>query len=262
MQESYLTKLETVLLIISLKKKPEKSQKEMSMEYVCSQRRWEYACDISRTIEQLKLTVILMENLPTTDVLQKYEKNQEELILYYQGVLLDLVHQLKNKIFQLVNLLTQKDTVMNPKKEHDVSLSDLIKKKGEVIGKIGIKDLLEAWSEDESFKGPIGVVLQKRSIHHHRVSTLHYNYPFQKIKFLRTVDSNFQEMLSDYGKKEVGRLTQVEFEEYKKDALRKMRNSMSEIQTNIEKVAESLLAYFQFPTSLEEIKKLSLSCLE
>ena len=71
---------------------------------------------------------------------KKVSVSDHNLLIYYQGIFLTLVHQIKDRILQLVNLMIESDIPEKPGMEKDIKVATLIREKGDILKKIGIKD--------------------------------------------------------------------------------------------------------------------------
>ena len=174
MAESYFDQLKSGLLLASIEqttKEPENYVLErISHQALFLQKRSRYAQEVDRVIDELRITVSLMEHIPGKFQVQDLSAKEENLLLYFQGIFFDLIHQVKDKLLQLVYLLTFDTVPDTPYEEKDVTLSDLLRRRHETLKAYDLEHLLRVWSQDSS--SGIGVVLRKRTIYHHGVSSL------------------------------------------------------------------------------------------
>ena len=256
MQGSYLEKLNNGLLLASLEMQAKEPHNivldQLSKELRFLQRKWEYTTEIIRVLEELQLTILLLKKLPpNNEGLQEIRKNQEDLILFYQGAFFNLIHQLKDKVLNLVHLLTEKNVSDKPE---EIKLQKLLKTKGEEINKIGIREILNIWDQEST--SSIGVVLRKRRDYHHRVSTLHHNQDFQRIKFVESLKNpNLKKYISSSGEAYLENIRDQSFENLHKNTLQKMEQTLRDIEDNLEQLSEALIRYYKLDVSLERIKE-------
>ncbi|KKU60597.1 MAG: hypothetical protein UX85_C0009G0050, partial [Candidatus Beckwithbacteria bacterium GW2011_GWB1_47_15] len=69
------------------------------------QRRQEYSSELERVIHEAKLTTHLLSKVQTQVKVGDKVHPPEEVISYHNGIFLDQVHQLKDKLFRMVALL-------------------------------------------------------------------------------------------------------------------------------------------------------------
>ncbi len=258
MSESYFEQLKSGLLIAlfeQLAKEPANHVvNRISNKARFLQRRSEYAQDVSRVLEELRLTMSLMERLPGTLQLSEFQTREEDVLVYFQGIFFDLTHQLKDKLLQLVNLLTEDRIPDRPNNENDIRLSHLLGRKNEKLTAFGIKQLLQVWNQDSS--SGIGVVLRKRVPYHHRVSSLRLKESFQRVKFAGLIQqSPFESFLSDEGKEELERLEKDSRERLKHDVLEKAKKTVQEIESNLDSISKALLTHMCLGVTEEKIKE-------
>lgn len=227
---------------------------QVSKELRFLQRHHQYILEIERVLKELRLTALLIKesrnNAITTGVAP------QELLVYHQGVFFGLVHQMKDKILQLIHLMTEGVIPEKPTQENDVTLADLLKNKEKLIGTIGIKDLLTQWDQ-QSQTSKIAVVLRKRTHHHHRVSGLGYDEDFLNLKFVEMVsDPKFQFTLSDYGKERIEKIRKESTDRLFTGAYEKAQNTLQTIESNIEDISEALVRHLGFPLTQEELAKI------
>jgi len=212
------------------------------------QRRQEYCSDIERVIDEAKLTIHLQ--LEVQKELQVGSKlyQPEEIISYYNGIFLEQVHQIKDKLFRMVSFLllvpetAQENQKKDPKKLEYKSFLD---KNKEELTKVGVFDLLSKWGS-----GNLAKALDKRTSHHHRVSTLRLNRDFQNIKMSRMMLNPLtSNQLSEYGKKRMAEIGEESYKKWRKELVDKQQEIIGEIEQNIELISEKLISHFKIPTT-------------
>ena len=142
------------------------------------QRQSGYANEIERVLKELRLTVSLIKECHTRDLIAGVSRR--ELLAFYQGVYFTLVHQLKDKLLQLVHLMTEDVVPKNPTIENNIKLSNLLQKKATILREIGIEEELVKWEQDNA-NSKIAVVLRKRTHHHHHISGLIYDIDYLRL---------------------------------------------------------------------------------
>ncbi len=257
MQNSF-EELKKGLLFRCLKKESEEPAKaavgRVSTELRFLQRQSEYATEVARVLEELNLTVSLIVELKDkTDKELPASTNRQKLLLYYQGYFFNLIHQMKDKILQLVNLMTEETVPEKPDRERDVSLRNLFDKKGKRLSALRIRRPLELWNQEDS-DSPIAVVLRRRTTHHHKISQLRYNEDVQNLQLVETMENpQFRSLLTQYG---IGLFAKKKAESAKKlfcDIHSKTKKTLEIIQNNLNEIAEPLITHFKLPVSTIEI---------
>jgi len=239
--ESYFDQLKTGLMLASIEqttKEPENYVLErMSHRDLFLQKRSRYAQEIDRVIEELRITLSLMEHIPGKFQVQELSAKEENLLLYFQGIFFDLIHQLKDKLLQLVYLLTFETVPDTLYEEKDVSLSDLLRWRRDKLKEYCLEHLLQVWSQDST--SGIGVVLRKRTMYHHRLSSLPLAGLFQRVQFAGLMrQPHLGSQLSDYGKEQMEKIEKESRESLKLDVLQKARKTLSEVEDNLNSISK------------------------
>ena len=103
---SKLSQLHIGLLMLTIKKETEEAGysaiDSMTFEHEIIQRQSRYAGDLQRVLDELKLTVELLSEKEERKQAKHKVHEPEEIINYYNGIFLDLVHQVKDKLFRLI----------------------------------------------------------------------------------------------------------------------------------------------------------------
>ena len=151
-------------------------------------------------------------------------------MLYFQGIFFDLIHQLKDKLLQLVYRLTFDALPDTSFQDKDVSLADLLRWRHERLRAYDLEPLLQIWSQ-ESTSG-IGVVLRKRTVYHHRISSLPLADLFQKAQFAGLMrQPHLESYLTDYGKEQMEKLETESRASLKFNILQKASKTLAESWT-------------------------------
>jgi len=227
---------------------------QISKELAFLQRQSQYVTEIDRVLKELRLTVSLIKGCRIVDVPEGVSR--QELLAYYQGNFLTLVHQMKDKILQIVHLITEEAIPEKPSVEKDVSISDLLQKKQKALREIGIEEDIRQWEQENPTSG-IAVALRKRTHHHHRVSGLRYDKDFLNLGFTDiATQPSFQENLSDYGKEHIEKMRVERTERLFSGAPTKTEDTLKAIEGNIEHLSDALVSYFKLPISQEEAREI------
>lgn len=226
---------------------------QVSKELRFLQRHSEYISEIDRILRELRLTLTLIRTVAKNSLHEEIGVTRHDMVIYFQGVFLNLVHQTKDRIVQLVHLITENEIPMKPTKEKDISVSQLLKNKKETLEKIGIYSEIADWDQDNSV-GAIPVALRKRTDYHHRISSLRYNSDYLNLGFTEIASTpQFQESLSDYGKKRVEKMKQDSTKNLLSDAENKAEHTLKTIENNIETISGKLIKYFDIPVDQQEV---------
>lgn len=209
--------------------------------------RWQYANEIIRIIKDLELTIYLMEyEYPVESVITK-SFPKENIIIFYQGVFLDLIHQLKHRIIQLVQFLN-----FTPPPKEEFLDQDFKKQKGKIqdltikaltstLKEDALIKILNIWDEDDlSSNNGIKVVLHKRTKYHHFISPLNYSREYTKIHGLRILE-NYKQYLSEAGKQYIKEETDKLSSEYSELSLKKCIETMDLVYENIKQISQYYL---------------------
>ncbi len=253
-----LDKLKTGCLFRSLRKENNEPENiaigQISKELRFLQRQSEYTHEIERVLKELRLTAALIKECQTRE--PPAGISRQELLAYYQGVFLTLVHQMKDKIMQLVNLMTEKNVPEKPATEDDIPVADLLRKKITQLKAIGVEEEIKQWRQD-STTSKIAVALRKRTQHHHRISGLRYNKDYLNLGLTDiAAQPSFNEQLTDYGKEQMEKMRVESTERLFCGAFSKAEDTLKEIEINIELLSGALVKHFNLPISQDEVKKI------
>lgn len=226
---------------------------QVSKELRFLQRQSQYVTEIERVLKELRLSVSLIKGCGTVEVPEGVTR--QELLSYYQGNFLTSVHQMKDKIMQLVHLMSEETIPEKPSIENDVSVADLMKKK-QKLQEIGIEEEIKEW-EQNSTTSKIAVALRKRTHHHHRISGLRYDKDFLNLNFTDiATQESVQQNLSDYGKEQIEKMRIESVERLFSGAETKTQSTLTAIEENIEKISGKLVDYFKLPISQEAAEEI------
>ena len=175
---SNLKKLQLGCLMRSLKKENGEPENiavgQVSKELRFLQRQSEYIAEIERILRELRLTIKIIQKILRGTLNEETGSSKHDLIIYFQGIFLSLVHQAKDRMLQLVHLMTETAIPKKPTIENDITIASLLKNKADSINKIGIRDAIEEWGQENQNRKIAGA-LRKRSQYHHRISGLRDN---------------------------------------------------------------------------------------
>lgn len=263
--DSSLVKLNKGLLLLNLKKEIDEAAysviDRVTFGHQVVKDRHTYSSELIRVMDELQLTADLIAQIETPKKLKHKTHEPEELITYYSGIFLGLVHQIKDKLIRLIDFMaaeeSQKRAYQEPEK---VSPTRLLNKHGELIDKIGIHDEVMQWAENSP---TIGVILKKRTKHHHFASRLQLDSDFQNIKMSKLMLAPpTTAPLTEYGKQYMEKLGKDSYEKLKSDTMNKQEQSISVISDNLNTIATKLIKHFDIPTTPEETAKISAEYME
>jgi len=254
--ESKLSQLNKGLLIASVQKEMEEPGYtpigRITKNRKVVQRRQEYCSDIEKVVNEVELTTTLLSETKDAKKIGKKIFQPEEIINYYNGIFLDQVHQIKDKLVRLVALLLlipEKTPDHLKKDPKSIKLNKFLRKNETELKKIGIYDLLSQWSS-----GGLAVALRKRTQHHHFVSTLKLNSDYQNITMSRLMLSpTTSNQLSEYGKKRMAEIGEEAFAKWRKEIVFKQEGTVKMIKQNVEEISEKLISYFKVPVNPKEV---------
>lgn len=212
--------------------------------------RWQiayrYFCDIERILQEMKASISFVSAPPEDDFLKKHNVQSEDYVLYHQGYFLDLVHQLKDKLCQLVKSTTVVGGDYSEKQQKKLTLNKLLK--DTFVSRIpNLKECLNDWDDNNS-NGVIAQALKKRTHYHH------YNNPLTEIDSYSNVRSNrmfltdnFKDLLSEAGKDMITKRIDTSYQIWQSDAVKKMKEIFDSVDSSIQAISKSLVVYFKFP---------------
>lgn len=258
-EDSPFRKLVTGLLFLDFKQTADEPEYEaigrITRKHAVFQRRYQYAQDLERALTEAKLTskfLSLVENGVATDE-RSFEP--EELITYYDGIFLDHIHQIKDKVFRLIWWLLQDENTKNKVNEPDsIKLKSFLSYQDK-LNKVGIAELLQEWNQ--ATNSGVAVALRKRTQHHHFVSNLQLNSDFQKIKMSKNMLSlGSVSMLSDYGKRRMDEIGQESYEKWRTEITNKHSATLELVEKNISDISLKLINYYKIPTEPKKLAKI------
>lgn len=215
-----------------------------------------YSSEVLRVLNELKLTTALLSETEDRKEVEGVVFEPEEVITYYSGVFFDLVHQLKDKLFQLIAAMTIDLNEPLKTRYRDLSskqIQKFLEANKEKLAELGIFDLLATWRKEE---GPIGITLYRRTQHHHKRSRLQLNQDFQQLKMSRYMLGPLaSSRLTEYGRQRMTEIGQASFKKLKDETADKQRKTISAIEANLNSIADKLAAGYNVPTDqLEQTK--------
>ncbi|MCJ7805006.1 nucleotidyltransferase domain-containing protein, partial [Patescibacteria group bacterium] len=247
--------LKTGLLFLDFKQGTEEPEYEamdrMTKKHGVIQKRYQYAQDLDRAIKEAELTSTLLSNTNSQVNLGKKIFDPEEIVSYYDGIFLDYVHQIKDKVLRLIWWMLQDEnskTILS-EPEH-IRLRSFRQYESE-LKSIGIHDNLNEWNQESSTG--ISIALKKRLQHHHFISNLQLNSDFQKIRMSKTMLSPTSITgLSEYGKTRMKQIGDESYEKWKSEIVRKHKDTLDSIENNINQIAEKIISHFKIPIEPEK----------
>ena len=263
-KETFLKKLLTCLTTLVLKKTSTEQAYEaiqrMSLQCYVIQKRSQYCLDLERALSEATLTselLTIVENGINTKE-KKYEP--EELIIYYNGVFLEFIHTIKDKLLRLIWWMIQDENA--PLKEPGTIRIINFKKFKSKLEDIDIFTLLGEWNQDCS-DSVISVCLRKRTHHHHFISNLRHNPDFQNIQLSKIMLAPESiNTLSEYGKNEMQKLGEESYKKWRGNLTNKQLETLKLVKENIESISSKLIEYYKVPIDPVEQAKIINEYLE
>jgi predicted nucleotidyltransferase len=246
--QSDLNKLNTGLLFSDFEKtamEPEyEAMDRMTKEHGVIQKRYQFSHDLVRALTEAKLTSKLRSLAKDAVSIDEKTFESEELITYYDGIFLDQVHQIKDKILRLVWWMMQDPK--SPSQEPDNIGLKNFKPYEELLKKIGIYDLVHGWDQD--LQTGIAVALRKRTQHHHFVSNLQQNSDFQNIKMSKSMLSPASvHLLSEYGRVRMKEIGEESYKKWEADIANKHVATLEAVGKNLNEISSKLIKYYDVP---------------
>ncbi len=202
----------------------------------------QYTSDIEKIKREMNLAHSLIRNLPNEEYLKEHEITSEDYILYHQGYFLELVHQMKDKIIRLLDLLS-KIKELKPEEPKEIKIQKVLSRPIISESKV-LCSLIKEWNQESGT--PISFALKKRTDNHHFRSKLHLNSNYQDIKvsriFLNLQDN--QNLLSDYGLSQMKKRGESGFEKWHKETTDKIFSTKEYVFKNIELMSKNINKIF------------------
>lgn len=250
-----LTKLNTALLFLDFEKtalEPEyEAMGRMTKEHFVIQTRYQYSQDLVRALTEAKLTSKLRSDAKSVVSIKEKTFEPEELITYYDGIFLDYIHQIKDKVFRLTWWMLQDEKSKTfPKEPEKIGLKNL-KIYYPLLKKMGIFDLFQEW--DQNAKTGIAVALRKRTQHHHRVSNLQLNTDFQNIKMTKSMLVPASAvLLTEFGKNRLKEVGEESYKRWETDIASKHLSTLKLVENNLNSISSKLIEHFSLPIRVED----------
>lgn len=248
--KNYLDELRSGLVITNLKGDVRHPMSYLMDRVPTGYNRWsiasQYFWEVERILSELKSAVSFVKNLPDDNYIATHLITVESYVLYHQGYFLDLVHQLKDKMCQMVR------AVATPAKDYDQSYEKSTKisrllKDPHILRFPGLAEKLEHWDSDLN-KGKLSIVLKKRTNYHHFKNPLTREKDYLQVINNRTLLSpQFQQHLNEYGKQIVAERSKKSFQSWHSEVERKMNETLEEVNQNVQGIARCLVSYLNLP---------------
>jgi len=241
------------LIVISLKGELRQPQNNamgrISKGYVRWQVAQQYLYDIERILREIKMAYSLILNIPDEEFLKNHSTNKENYIMYHQGYFLDLTHQLKDKLCQLIRAIAipEKDNLQKKAEKRKKLLNKLF---ADIrVQRIpGLVDLLKEW-DSENHNGSIVKALKKRTNYHHYKNPLSAVESYVQTNSLRSMlEQNMSGYLSEYGKQVLTEKMEKNLQEWQINGAEKMNEIIEKITENLEGISRTLVKYYKFPS--------------
>ena len=207
----------------------------------------QYFYDIERIIKEMKVAASFASTMPDDAFFAAHTITPEDYIMYHQGYFLDLVHQLKDKLCQMTKAIVAPEKNYSQKHErHDAGVAKLITNPN-IMKVPHLVDALSEW-DDSTHNGTIAIVLKKRTFYHHFKNPLPGDKNYMDAKMSHFMQSSsMQANLSDYGRQFFAEKGESSVTALQTEAKRKMSETLTAIEGNVQSIAQALIAYFKLP---------------
>lgn len=252
MEVSWFDKLRTGLLTITIKGELRQPHNYAMEKVPSGYSRWQisqqYFNEVERIMRELKVAHSFVSQMPDDEFLKKHNISHENYIMYHQGYFLDLTHQLKDKLCQMIRAtVTPEKDYKKQKLEDSTKLSRLLKDKY-VIRIPGLVSLLGEWDSDKQ-NGTISKALKKRTNYHHFKNPLPYVESYSQASSLRSfLDPKFSDKLTEYGKQTLSEKADKNLQLWQSDGSAKMGEVIKEVDLNLNNISKALVKYYKFPS--------------
>lgn len=250
--DNWLEKLKGGLLIINIKGDIRQPHNHAMDRVPDRFSRWsiasQYLYDIERILQEMKSAVSFISILPENAFLQKHSITSEDYIMYHQGYFLDLVHQLKNKLFQFISAIMTPDSDYSEKNEKRAEKINKVMDNKFVKHVPGLAEYLREWNADNS-KGVIAVALKKRTNYHHFKNPLSNTKSYVRAKTNRSLLSpDFQVHLSEHGRHMIAEKGVQNLQMWQGDTVERMSKTFDAINENMQNISRITMGYLRLPT--------------
>ncbi len=208
----------------------------------------QYLYDIERIFRELKVSTSFVTHLPEEIFLGEHFISREDYIMYHQGYFLDLVHQLKDKLCQVVKAVVTPDKEYQKKKsERNTKLSGLLKDRN-VKRNPQLLLLLSEWDES-NLDSVIAKNLKKRTHYHHYKNPLTNVESYSRARNLRFIlDPKFKEQLTEYGKVRLAEEADKNSQQWHSDGAKKMKEALEAAEKNVSGVFKVIVESYKLPS--------------
>ncbi len=263
--DTEFSKLRQSLLMLNLQKEMDEpgyaAIERITFERKVFENRYIYAGEIERVLNELKLTSELIANVNEKLTTKHKTHEPEDLINYYNGIFLDLVHQFKDKLLRLLDLMFAEPPFPKAYSEpENMRLASFLKKNKDKLGEIGVYELLKKLEQSDN---PIGVVLKRRTQHHHFASRLALNSDYQKIRMSKIMlQPTPTQQLTEDGKTRMEKLGKDAYDKLRSELVKKQQKTITEIEYTVERMADALIKHFKIETNPIELAKIMVKYTE
>ncbi len=215
-----------------------------------------YCNDVQNFLDQMKMCIFMLKNLNTVSKAAS-EKGWDEshFVPFYQGVFTNQLYSIKEKILQLLNLLTDSKP-KEGKHEQKIKIKKL-RQRQEIIN-MDIDSLLAVWDIDDSKStSGIKVALRKRVHHQHYIDPFQLNKELLNLKFAKTMLADqSRPYLSEFGVEKITKMEQENKSKLVEDTVIKMKNTLAEVHKSLDSLSEKIIKHFNYsyaPNTMTEI---------
>ncbi len=215
----------------------------------------EYLFDLERILKELSLVVSFVSNPPSDEFLLTHSARREDYLMYHHGYFLDLSHQAKDKIAQLVRAVTVYSKTYSYKEAPKKKLLSKLLDDSTVKRIPGLFEALNKWNDRAVPRDALAKLLILRTEYHHFKNPLPRIDSYFKASSRSTMlDKNFTSMLTDYGKEVLSKEADEYYLKWQQEGATKLFENLALIKKNIDDISRVLVTYYHFPEFVGDFK--------
>lgn len=250
--KDWLDNLKSGLLITSIKGEIRQPHNYAMDRVPANFSRWQtasqYFIDIERILREMKSSVSYVSIMPDDAFLEAHSVTPEDYVMYHQGYFLDLVHQLKDKLCQLISAVMTPDDNYSKNNERSAQKIKKIISHKYVERVPKLVEYLQEW-DDTAGKGAIAIALKKRTSYHHFKNPLSATEEYMRAKTSRFLLSQSNKIpLSELGRQTITERGSQSFQSWQADTSTKMSCTLTEIEKSAQKISKTIVLYLKFKT--------------
>lgn len=215
----------------------------------------EYLIDLERIIKELSLAVSLVSKPPSDEFLLTHKIRREDYLMYHHGYFLDLSHQAKDKIAQLVRAVTIYSKTYSYKEVPKRKLLNKLLNDPAVKRIPGLFEALNKWNDKAVPRDALAKLLILRTEYHHFKNPLpRIDSYFKASSRSAMLDKNFTSMLTDYGKELLSKEADEYYLKWQQEGATKLSENLALIKGNVDDISRALVMYYHFPEFVSDFK--------